>query len=53
MVVSMGEDPSLGEFEKFLVASKTTARRELVLLHPERSVASGSTRRWLKVWLAA
>ncbi len=49
LVLSMGDDPALGEYEKFLLASKTTARRELVLLHPERSVASGSTRRWLKV----
>jgi len=45
----MGDDPSLGEYEKLLLASGTTARKEMVLLHPERYVAPGSTRRWLKV----
>ena len=45
----MGDEPSLGEYEKFLLASGTTARKEMVLLHPERYVAPGSTRRWLKV----
>jgi hypothetical protein len=41
MVVGMGDDPSLG--------MKTTARKELILLHPDRSIAPGSTREWLKV----
>lgn len=45
----MGDDVALGEYEKLLLATKTTARKELVLLHPERYVASGFTRRWLKV----
>lgn len=45
----MGDDPSLGEYEKLLLEKKTTARKELVLLHPERSVPPGSTRPWLKV----
>ena len=45
----MGDEPGLGEYEKFLLASGTTARKEMVLLHPERYVAPGSTRRWLKV----
>ena len=49
MVVGMGEDPSLGEYERLLLSMKTTARKELVLLHPDRSVPPGSTRRWLKV----
>jgi hypothetical protein len=48
MVVGMGDDPSIGEYEKLLLASKTTARKELVLLHPDRTVPSGSTRPWLK-----
>lgn len=48
MVVGMGDDPSVGEYEKLLLATKTTARKELVLLHPDRSVPSGSTRPWLK-----
>jgi lysophospholipid hydrolase len=49
MVVAMGEDPCLGEYERLLLSMKTTARKELVLLHPDRSVAPGSTRQWLKV----
>jgi hypothetical protein len=53
MVVGMGEDPSLGEYEKLLQSMKITASGELVLLHPDRSVAPGSTREWLKVCLVA
>ena len=49
LIISMGDDPSLGEYEKLILASKSTARKELILLHDERSVPSGSTRRWLKV----
>jgi lysophospholipid hydrolase len=49
MVVGMGEDPSIGEYERLLLSMKTTARKELILLHPDRSVVSGSTRDWLKV----
>ena len=49
MVVGMGDDPSVGEYERLLLSLKTTARKELVLLHPDRSVAPGSTREWLKV----
>ncbi|KAF9270780.1 patatin-domain-containing protein [Marasmius fiardii PR-910] len=48
MVVGMGDDPSLGEYERLLLSMKTTARKELVLLHPDRSVVPGSTREWLK-----
>ena len=48
MVVGMGDDPSIGEYERLLLSMKTTARKELVLLHAERSVAPGSTREWLK-----
>jgi lysophospholipid hydrolase len=35
--------------EKLMLATKTTARKELILLHDERTVAPGSTRLWLKV----
>ena len=49
MLVGMGDDPSSGEYERLLLSLKTTARKELVLLHPERSVLPGSTREWLKV----
>ena len=52
MVVGMGDDPSLGEYEKLLQSMKITARKELVLLHPDRSIVPGSTREWLKVSLA-
>ncbi|KAI0756290.1 patatin-domain-containing protein [Daedaleopsis nitida] len=49
MVVGMGDDPSIGEYERLMLSLKTTARKELVLLHPDRSVVPGSTREWLKV----
>jgi lysophospholipid hydrolase len=49
MVVGMGDDPTLGEFERLLLSMKTTARKELILLHRDRSIAPGSTREWLKV----
>ncbi|KAI0316483.1 hypothetical protein OF83DRAFT_1126430 [Amylostereum chailletii] len=48
MVVGMGDDPSIGEYERLLLSLKTTARKELVLLHPDRSVIPGPTREWLK-----
>jgi len=48
MVVGMGDDPGIGEYERLLLSMKTTARKELVLLHPHRSVVPGSTREWLK-----
>ncbi|EMD42300.1 hypothetical protein CERSUDRAFT_110821 [Gelatoporia subvermispora B] len=48
MVLGVGDDPSIGEYERLLLSMKTTARKELVLLHPERSVVPGSTRQWLK-----
>lgn len=49
MVIGMGDDPALGEYERLLMSTKTTARRELVLLHPNKNIAPGSTREWLKV----
>ncbi|KAH8119991.1 patatin-domain-containing protein [Phellopilus nigrolimitatus] len=54
VVVGSGEDPSLGEYERLLMSIKTTARKELVLLHPDRSVTPGSTREWLKIrpWIS-
>ncbi|KAF9486503.1 patatin-domain-containing protein [Pholiota conissans] len=48
MIVGMGDDPSIGEYERLLLSMKTTARKELVLLHPDRSVTPGTTRLWLK-----
>jgi lysophospholipid hydrolase len=49
LVVAMGDEPGLGEYEKLMLATKTTARKELILLHDERTVPPGSTRPWLKV----
>ena len=48
-----GSSPTVGEYERFLLGMKTTARKELVLLHAERYCSPGLTRRWLKnrVWV--
>jgi len=43
------DDPAIGEYERFLLQSKTTARKELVLVHPDQSVKPCITREWLKV----
>lgn len=40
--------PAIGDYERFLVGMKTTARKELVLLHTDRYCAPGITRQWLK-----
>ena len=40
--------PGIGEYERFLLTTKTTARKELVLLHAERYCPPGLTRSWLK-----
>jgi hypothetical protein len=49
LLVGFGDDPTTGEYERLLLGIKTTARKELVLLHPERNVPPGATRAWLKV----
>lgn len=49
LVSDGGADPAIGEYERLLSSMKTTARKELVLLHPDRNVPAGSTRPWLKV----
>jgi lysophospholipid hydrolase len=54
LLVGLAEDsPSIGEYERFLLGMKTTARKELVLLHAERYCPPGLTRRWLKnrMWI--
>ena len=54
LLVGLAESsPSVGEYERFLLGMKTTARKELVLLHTERYCSPGLTRRWLKnrVWV--
>ncbi|AMD22066.1 HGL274Wp [Eremothecium sinecaudum] len=41
-------DPEIGEYERLLLKAKTTARTELLLLHPERYVEPGLTNKWLR-----
>lgn len=55
LLLGFGDDPSVGEYERLLLSTKTTARKELVLLHADRSVVPGSTRAWLKPrpWISA
>ncbi|CAN6603613.1 lysophospholipase Nte1p [Trichomonascus vanleenenianus] len=45
--------PDMGEYERLLVKMKTTARTELILIHPDRYVPAGSTSLWLKnrIWV--
>ena len=50
LVVGLAEaSPKIGEYERFLVGMKSTARKELVLLHVERYCRPGLTRKWLRV----
>ncbi|KAI8331344.1 hypothetical protein BC941DRAFT_517593 [Chlamydoabsidia padenii] len=56
LLVGLGdEDPSVGEYERYMINMKTTARKELVLLHRERFCIPGSTQNWLKnrLWIQA
>jgi lysophospholipid hydrolase len=50
LLVAVGDaDESLGEYDRLLTTGmKTTARKEIILLHPTRSVPPGSTTQWLK-----
>ncbi|KXX80254.1 Lysophospholipase NTE1 [Madurella mycetomatis] len=45
--------PEIGEYERFMLGVKSTARKILVLLHQERYSVPGLTRKWLKnrVWI--
>ncbi|GME87460.1 unnamed protein product [Ambrosiozyma monospora] len=45
--------PDVGDYERLLVKTKTTARTELILIHPERYVEPGLTNKWLKnrIWV--
>ncbi|ANB13035.1 Nte1p [Sugiyamaella lignohabitans] len=47
------QEPDIGEYEHLLVKMKAMARTDLILLHPERYVAPGSTALWLKnrIWV--
>ncbi|KAI9272688.1 hypothetical protein BDA99DRAFT_498976 [Phascolomyces articulosus] len=56
LLVGLGDgDPTVGEYERLLINMKTTARKELVLLHGERFCATGTTENWLKnrLWIQA
>lgn len=54
LLVGLAEGSSaIGEYERFLLTTKTTARKELVLLHAERFCPPGLTRKWLqnRMWI--
>jgi lysophospholipid hydrolase len=56
LLIGLGDDdPGIGEFERLLIGMKTTARKELVLLHAERQCIPGSTSQWMKnrLWIHA
>ena len=55
LMVGLAEgSPNIGEYERFLLTTKTTARKELVLLHAERYCPPGLTRKWLqnRTWIS-
>ncbi|KAL7933781.1 hypothetical protein V8C35DRAFT_280628 [Trichoderma chlorosporum] len=45
--------PAIGEYERFMLGMKSTARKTLVLLHTERFSRPGLTRSWLRnrMWI--
>ena len=47
LVAVADASPNIGEYERVLLTTKTTARKELVLLHSERYCPPGLTRSWL------
>lgn len=54
LLVGLAEgSPSMGEYERFLLGMKTTARKELVILHVDRYSTPGLTRKWLRnrLWI--
>ncbi|KAK9235170.1 hypothetical protein V1525DRAFT_410722 [Lipomyces kononenkoae] len=53
LLADANADPSIGEYERLLISMKTTSRKELVLLHPDRYVPAGQTQSWLKnrIWI--
>jgi len=49
LLVGLAESsPAVGEFERFLLGMKTTARKDLVLLHMDRYSKQGLTGKWLR-----
>ncbi|KIN07740.1 hypothetical protein OIDMADRAFT_99786 [Oidiodendron maius Zn] len=53
LVLYVAGSPAIGEYERFLLGMKTTARKELVLLHADRFSPPGLMRAWLRnrVWI--
>ncbi|KAI1486893.1 hypothetical protein F5X96DRAFT_190773 [Biscogniauxia mediterranea] len=54
LLVGLAEgSPEIGEYERFMLGMKSTARKTLVLLHAERYSTPGLTRSWLRnrVWI--
>ncbi|KAG9256441.1 uncharacterized protein F5Z01DRAFT_510521 [Emericellopsis atlantica] len=54
LLVGLAEgSPAIGEYERFMLGMKSTARKTLVLLHAERYSPPGLTRSWLRnrVWI--
>lgn len=54
LLVGLAEgSPEIGEYERYLLTTKTTVRKELVLLHTERYCPPGLTRQWLRnrMWI--
>ncbi|ORY65468.1 lysophospholipase NTE1 [Pseudomassariella vexata] len=49
LLVGLAEgSPEIGEYERFMLGQKSTARKILVLLHADRYSHPGLTRAWLK-----
>ncbi|KAI1381737.1 lysophospholipase NTE1 [Hypoxylon crocopeplum] len=54
LLVGLAEgSPEIGEYERFMLGMKSTARKTLVLLHTDRYSPPGLTRSWLRnrVWI--
>ncbi|KAJ3364665.1 phosphatidylcholine and lysophosphatidylcholine phospholipase [Allomyces javanicus] len=53
LVALADQEPVIGEYERYLLGIKTTARKELVLVHSDRSCRHGLTQAWLKnrLWI--
>ncbi|KAI1468808.1 lysophospholipase NTE1 [Daldinia caldariorum] len=54
LLVGLAEgSPEIGEYERFMLGMKSTARKTLILLHTERYSPPGLTRAWLRnrVWI--
>ncbi|ODV62023.1 lysophospholipase [Ascoidea rubescens DSM 1968] len=47
--------PDIGDYERLLLKMRTSARIELILLHPHRYVPPGLTNKWLKprLWVSS